>query len=54
MDCKDHDKKHAPARERAETPTQALLVEKEANADGSDDLCEPVNEIVQRSGADTE
>ena len=38
MDDEHHYEEHAPARERAETTREAGLIEKEADADGAEDL----------------
>ena len=43
-----------PAEERARPTRHARVVEEETNADGTEDLGEPIAEVVQRSSTDVE
>lgn len=54
VDDEHHAHQDAPAAERAEATREAPLVEQEADADGADDLREPVDEVVERTRTDVE
>lgn len=54
MDDEDHHEKDTPAGQRTDAPTNALLIEQESDSNRTDNLREPVDEVVERACTDIE
>ena len=52
MDDKDHDHQDGPTAEGTQTTAEGLLVKKETNGDGADNLGYPINEVIERPSTD--
>jgi hypothetical protein len=44
--------KYDPTRECTNTTREALLIQKKADGERADDLCNPINEVIQATGTD--
>ena len=54
VDDEDKSENDSPAKERARPTRHARVIEEETNADGTEDLGEPIAEVVQRPSTDVE
>ena len=54
MDYENHDEENEPAGKRTESPREWALVEEESDTERTDDLGEPVDEVVEWPRADVE
>ncbi len=54
MDDEHHNEEDKPSSKGTETTREFLLVEDESNSKRSDDLRQPIHEVVQRTRTDIE
>lgn len=54
VDGEDHHEKDTPAGQCADASADALLIEQESDSDRTDNLREPVDEVVERPCTDIE
>jgi hypothetical protein len=54
MDDENHKKEDYPGREGTSTTTDVLAIQESADTNGADNLCQPIDDVVEGAGSNVE